>query len=160
MRNRRWSKSKAFTLIEILIVVVILGILAAIVVPQFTKASEDAQVGNVQTQLQTIRSQIELYRVKNNGAYPDFLGTLGGTWGDATAATPGAQGLLGQDYMKASPVNPRTNKSSIVAGTSHTAGSVNDGWVWDATAHNLYASFFDEPAASDGDPATAAWTGP
>ena len=87
MRNRRWSKSKAFTLIEILIVVVILGILAAIVVPQFTKASEDAQVGNVQTQLQTIRSQIELYRVKNNGFTPDFTTGLGGTWGNPAGAT-------------------------------------------------------------------------
>ncbi|MGQ0626909.1 MAG: competence type IV pilus major pilin ComGC, partial [Phycisphaerales bacterium] len=117
MRNR-WSKSKAFTLIEILIVVVILGILAAIVVPQFTKASEDAQVGNVQTQLQTIRSQIELYRVKNNGARPDFLGVLAGGWGDPTGADPAAQGLLGQDYMKSAPINPRTNSSAIVAGTS------------------------------------------
>jgi len=160
MRNRRWSKSKAFTLIEILIVVVILGILAAIVVPQFTKASEDAQVGNVQTQLQTVRSQIELYRVKNNGAVPDFNGGLGGTWGDPAGATPLAQGLLGNDYMKAAPVNPRTNKSTIVAGASHTVGSINDGWVWDAATRTLYASYFDEVAASDGDPLTNAWTGP
>ena len=62
--------SKAFTLIEILIVVVILGILAAIVIPQFTKASEDAQGGNVASQLSTIRNQIELYRVRNNGITP------------------------------------------------------------------------------------------
>src|SRR5690606_33880949 len=54
MRNR---VNRAFTLVEILIVVVILGILAAIVIPQFTTASEEAQVGNVQTQLQTMRSQ-------------------------------------------------------------------------------------------------------
>ena len=63
MRNQ---VSKAFTLVEILIVVVILGILAAIVIPQFTNASQDAQRGNIQTQVQSIRNQIELYRVKNN----------------------------------------------------------------------------------------------
>ena len=39
---------KAFTLVEILIVVVILGILAAIVIPQFTSASEDAQVSSAE----------------------------------------------------------------------------------------------------------------
>lgn len=147
MTTRRWHRSKAFTLIEILIVVVILGILAAIVIPQFTKASEDAQVGNVQTQLQTIRSQIELYRVKNNGQYPDLL-TNG--WAD----------LIGPDYLKAPPVNPRTNSSTIVAGTDHNAGANGDGWVWDAVGHNLYAKFFDEVAASDGLPATEPWTGP
>ncbi len=58
-------RQRGFTLIEILIVVVILGILAAIVIPQFTNASQDAQVSAVKSQLQTIRSQIELYRVKN-----------------------------------------------------------------------------------------------
>lgn len=61
-------RKRGFTLIEILIVVVILGILAAIVIPQFTNASQDAQVSAVKSQLQTIRSQIELYRVKNGSA--------------------------------------------------------------------------------------------
>ena len=58
-------RRSGFTLIEILIVVVILGILAAIVIPQFTNASQDAQVSAVKSQLQTIRSQVELYRIKN-----------------------------------------------------------------------------------------------
>ena len=77
MRNR---VSKAFTLVEILIVVVILGILAAIVIPQFTNASQDAQRGNVQTQVQSIRNQIELYRVKNNGVSPTLGGAVGASF--------------------------------------------------------------------------------
>ncbi|MEM9111640.1 MAG: prepilin-type N-terminal cleavage/methylation domain-containing protein, partial [Planctomycetota bacterium] len=48
---------KGFTLVEILIVVVILGILAAIVIPQFTNASEAAKASSVLSQLQTLRSQ-------------------------------------------------------------------------------------------------------
>ncbi len=61
-------RQRGFTLIEILIVVVILGILAAIVIPQFTNASQDAQVSAVKSQLQTIRSQCELFRIKNGSA--------------------------------------------------------------------------------------------
>ena len=49
---------------------VALGILAAIVIPQFTSASDSAKQGNLETQLQTIRSQLELYRVQHNDVYP------------------------------------------------------------------------------------------
>lgn len=143
---RRRAK-KAFTLVEILIVVVILGILAAIVVPQFTNASTEAQAGNVATQLQTIRSQVELYRVRNNGQYPDLVANQ---WAD----------LVGDDYMRAAPVNPRTNSSNVVAGTDHTGGSATDGWVFDSATGQIYAAFFDEIAYADGDPDTPAWTGP
>lgn len=66
MRTRR---NRAFTLIEILIVVVILGILAAIVVPQFTQASDDAELSAAKTQLQTVRTQMELYKFEES-SYP------------------------------------------------------------------------------------------
>ena len=64
------KRNTGFTLVEILIVVVILGILAAIVVPQFTSASQSAVKGAIQSQLQTISSQVELYRVKETGRVP------------------------------------------------------------------------------------------
>ena len=59
-----------FTLVEILIVVVILGILAAIVIPQFTEASTEAKLSSLCTDLQTIRSQIELYKIQHNDDLP------------------------------------------------------------------------------------------
>jgi type II secretion system protein G len=67
---------RAFTLIEILIVVVILGILAAIVIPQFTDASQEASASTIKSTLQTVRSQIELFRVKNGGVLPADLAAL------------------------------------------------------------------------------------
>jgi len=61
---------RGFTLVEILIVVIILGILAAIVIPQFTEASSEARVSNLMTNLQTIRSQLLLYKTQHKEAYP------------------------------------------------------------------------------------------
>ena len=68
--SSRPKSRRGFTLIEILIVVVILGILAAIVIPQFTDAAQDASASSARSQLQTMRSQIELYRVQNSGQIP------------------------------------------------------------------------------------------
>ena len=79
MNNVRTAVRKGFTLVEILIVVVILGILAAIVIPQFSSASQAAQASSLVTQLQSVRSQLELYQLQHNGTYPSNAG-------DGTAA--------------------------------------------------------------------------
>lgn len=127
---------KAFTLVEILIVVVILGILAAIVIPQFTNASEEAQTSAVQSQLQTLRNQIELFRVKTNGTYPDLLANQ---WSEMTPPA-GA-------YLRSAPVNPRTGESLVA-----DQEAPNVGWVWDAATNSITAAYFDE--------LTGQWTGP
>jgi len=151
---------KAFTLVEILIVVIILGILAAIVVPQFTSASEDAQISNVESQLQTIRNQIELYRVRNNGQYPAFnLGAgAANPFGDENGATAVLRGLRGDDYLRSDPVNPRTGVSDILAGAVCAAGDTN-GWWWDAATGTIRAARFDEADefGTTGDGFTSAW---
>ncbi len=113
--------SRAFTLIEILIVVVILGILAAIVIPQFTDASQQAMESSVVTQLQTLRSQIELHDVQFPLTPFDPLVegwdqlTTGGT-------DPGNNG----DYLQMEPKNPMMNGSTVVA----AAFGTGNGWLW------------------------------
>ena len=116
---------KAFTLIEILIVVVILGILAAVVVPQFTNASEDANDAAVRTQLQTLRGQIELYRAQI-GSDPTLIGATGWTQ------------LLENDYLMVAPMNPLTSSTSVKA-----AAEAGLGWVWrDKSATNSTKALF------------------
>jgi general secretion pathway protein G len=61
---------KGFTLIEILIVVMILGILAAIVVPQFGSASKDAKTASLVSTVQTMRGQIGMFRLQHNDWLP------------------------------------------------------------------------------------------
>jgi general secretion pathway protein G len=134
--------SKAFTLVEILIVVVILGILAAIVIPQFTNASQDAQIGNVETQLQTIRSQIELYRVRNNGQYPNLGGFANENgWGNNTE-----NGMIQANYLRSTPINPRTGTSTIIVGPDpgQPVATGDAGWWFDPATGDFGANGFDE----------------
>jgi len=113
-RNRK----SGFTLVEILIVVVILGILAAIVIPQFTSASESARSSSMSSTLQTTRSQLELYQVQHNGDYP----TLAQLWGNMTAQTDVAGATDGTDdfgpYLQKNPSNPFTLGSTCAADNS------------------------------------------
>lgn len=157
MRNR---SSKAFTLVEILIVVVILGILAAIVIPQFTNASQEAQTGNVRSQLQTLRGQIELFRVRNNGSVPVIDGStpwsdmLAGTNNNAGLGTTNSFGREQEPYMRAAPTNPRNQQSTIevVTGTvdprataaANVATATSPGWVYNTTTGALAAYGYDE----------------
>jgi prepilin-type N-terminal cleavage/methylation domain-containing protein len=76
-KNRR---SRGFTLIEILIVVVILGILAAIIIPQFASAQSAARATAMRSQLGTVRSQVAAWQVKHGGQIP---GGVGGTADEA-----------------------------------------------------------------------------
>ena len=71
----RRSAAKGFTLIELLIVVIIIAILAAIAIPQFSNTSGDAQESASIANLTTMRSAIELYRVQHNNTYPTTVGT-------------------------------------------------------------------------------------
>ena len=66
-RNRPHN---AFTLIEVLIVVVITAVLAGMLIPQFTVSGEDAKRSTLDFNLQVLRSQIETYRVQHLNQVP------------------------------------------------------------------------------------------
>jgi len=65
-----FMRNEGFTLIELLMVVIILGILAAVVIPQFSGSSEDAKISALKSNLNSIRGAIEIYQVQHGGAYP------------------------------------------------------------------------------------------
>ncbi len=124
------SKRKGFTLVEILIVVVILGILAAIVIPQFTNASEAAKTESLRSQLQTIRSQLELYQVQHNGNYPAAF--VNQTWDQMTTKTdqngnadPNGFG----PYLQQVPLNPFADP----------AANLDQHWTYDAATGQINA---------------------
>ena len=112
-------KNKGFTLVEILIVVVILGILAAIVIPQFSDASTQSKVSSLQSSLQTMRSQLSLYKIQHNDAAPSTTDATFElqmtTYTDVdgnTQATKDATFCYGP-YLQSIPNNPFTNDNTV-----------------------------------------------
>jgi type II secretion system protein G len=72
MRNR-----KGLTLIELLIVVIILGALAAIAIPRITTSATTAKQNACNTNVETLNTSIEMYKM-DKGTYPALLTTLTG----------------------------------------------------------------------------------
>ena len=150
-----------FTLVEILIVVVILGILAAIVIPQFTDASTEARTSSLCSDLQTLRSQIELYKIQHSDSlaaitddasfivamtkFTDIKGVI------CAEQKPG-DGRYGP-YVSKIPKNPFNDKSSVrVEIGASTAGTDADGWVLNTDTGVIQAD--DALSCSDGTPHT------
>ena len=130
------KRNGGFTLVEILIVVVILGILAAIVIPQFTQASTEARESSLASNLQTMRSQIELYKIQHNDNPPAFATFAA----DMTVAAGG----LGP-YLQSIPVNPFTQTNTL--DNTGTAGDDVAAWEYDEDTGELHA---DDSGATSG----------
>lgn len=69
MRRAIVRSTSGFTLIEVLVVVVILGILAAIVVPNIMSKPGEARIAKAKTDIRAIEQALNLYRL-DNGSYP------------------------------------------------------------------------------------------
>jgi general secretion pathway protein G len=118
-----------FTLVEILIVVVILGILAAIVIPQFADASIEAKTASLCTDLQTLRSQIELYKVQHNDTPPSFANFSAQMTGQTDIT--GAAGTDFGPYMQKIAMNQFNNLNTL--DNSGTVGDNGGGWEYNET---------------------------
>ena len=81
-----------FTLIEMLIVIIILGILAMVIIPQITVSQEDAKISTLKTNLGGIRSAIEMYYTQHNNTYPGVK-KVDGTAADVADATESEDGV-------------------------------------------------------------------
>src|SRR5439155_8733943 len=138
------ERRSAFTLIEVLIVVVIMAILAATIIPQFTDSTKDAKSSTATFNLATLRSQIQLYRTQHTGVNP------AGTLIELTKSTDGtgAQGSGAAypfgPYLRAIPANPFTNANAVKVITNDpaAAGDVSSGttggWLYNVTTGNIW----------------------
>ena len=156
MQRIRKSSNKGFTLVEILIVVIILGILAAIVIPQFSNASTDAKKNSLTSQLQTMRSQFELYKLQHNDKLPilfqadgtvtDWTQMTGQTWVSGTAAVAATSGdTVYGPYLQQNPINPLNGNSDCAVSTADSvpgtaAATKGVGFLMNRTTGKLWGT--------------------
>lgn len=131
----------AFTLVEILVVVVILGILAGIVLPKFANASADARKNTLLSTLHALRGQVELYMLQHGDTPPALSGS---DWSGLT----GQSVFNGTDcgpYVTLPPINPINRFSDILVVTSDVLGgdavtTPGMGFVYNSTNGKLWAT--------------------
>ncbi|MFH2204138.1 MAG: prepilin-type N-terminal cleavage/methylation domain-containing protein [Elusimicrobiota bacterium] len=112
-------KNKGFTLIELMIVVAIIGILAAIAIPKFADLIRKSNEGNTKGNLGTLRSALSIYYGDQEGLYPN----------DPSALTTNGDYLDQFPTVKTPNYHPNTNAVAYGA----TGADVNDGgeWIYD-----------------------------
>lgn len=151
---------RGFTLIELLIVVIILAILAAILIPQVSSSTDDAKLAALDSNLNGLRSAIELYHAQHGGKYPGEAAATGpgtcsvGLAGAGAAASvsavvaqltlysnaagqtctgPATETPLGP-YVRKIPADPIYNLTAIDVknlGTALAPGAPTGGWAYD-----------------------------
>ena len=132
--------TSGFTLIEILVVVVVLGILGGIVIPQFKPAATEAKTSRLCSDLQVMRAQIGLYKIQHSDELPGT--TPGVSFQQAMTEKTDADGTLNAagrygPYVPKIPTNPFNDLDSIEI--DGVVGGGTHGWHFNTTTGAIHA---------------------
>ncbi len=115
------NRYHGFTLIELMIIVTIIGILAAIVIPTFSNANDTAKGSSVASQLNTVKKSLVMYNTDHDGQYPTDAQLITNQWQVLTNTTDINGDVTGSDYgpyFQKPPFNAFKDSSIVAADNS------------------------------------------
>lgn len=127
MKIRKHSRRAGFTLVELVIVVLITGIIAAVALPKMTMSTNTAKTNSAKHSLATIRAAIEIYKVEN-GSYPSTAASL-----------PTALKAYLKGPFPASPIGTNAGSAAVaVAADPPAVVAGGAGWAFNTTTGEFY----------------------
>ena len=164
------DQTSGFTLIELVIVVVIIGVIAGIAIPRFGKLASGADSVALLSDLRTLRGSIQMYAAEHGGVFPaldkkkeTFVAQLTAkTDADGNVGTTLGVHIFGpylHDPLPAIPVGPNVGATEVkVTDKNPLAGEVNEGktnraWVYHHLTGEIIANTDD--LDDDGKPYTS-----
>ena len=114
MDHRSLCRQAGLTLVEVLIVVILMGIVAAMAIPRFSTTTKDVQASTLEANLSALRNAIELYAAQHGGRFP-------GQYDAADGTTPAATAAAAQDAFRAqlTQYTDANGKTSATLDTTH-----------------------------------------
>lgn len=149
MRSASTSR-RAFSLIELVIVIVIIGIIAAIAVPRMSSAADNASLKSVIGSQSALQKAVDLYTVEHEGVLPHIGAADAKTFYFRLLRTSDLDGSINEStgiygpYINGIPVNPINGKNAIRRGGA-AAGANTHGWRYDTVSGQI------EPDHTSGD---------
>ena len=142
MIQNRDRSTGGFTLLEMMLVVVIIALIAAIAIPKFSRGAAGANDSAVSGNLVTLRNAIDMFQVEHGGVYPTVANivTQLTQFSDATGATSATKDTthIYGPYLRrvpALPVGANKGNSGIAA-----AAGTGVGWIYNAATGAIQTS--------------------